>query len=55
MDQRELYNVRDLPQGEGVGAQILLRALGESDQMGIHILGREVRSLRLRVHQALCS
>ena len=50
MDQKELYNVRDLPQGEGVGffapwgeGHIFLhRAPGESDQMEIHILGRGV-------------
>ena len=49
MDQRELYNVRDLPHGGGgfyapwgEGHIFLHRAPGESDQMGIHILGRGV-------------
>ena len=48
MDQRELYNVRDLPQGvggilfsRGEGHKFLLRAPGESEHMGIHILGHE--------------
>ena len=53
MDQRELHNVRDLPQGEGLGGfvpweeghRFLLRAPGESNQMETHILGRGVRSL----------
>ena len=56
MDQRELYNVRDLPQEEGPGGgwgvvpwgeghRFFLRALGESDQMGTHILERGVRFL----------
>ena len=49
MDPRGLYNVRDLPHkwgwffgSLGGGHIFLRRALGESDQMGIHILGREV-------------
>ena len=46
MDQKELYNVRDLPHVErmvfapwGEGHIFLHRAPGESNQMGIHILG----------------
>ena len=49
MDQRELYNVRDLPHGGGgffapwgEGHIFLHRVHGESDQMRIHILGRGV-------------
>ena len=54
MDLRGLYNVRDLPHGGGWffgslrGGHIFLRrALGELDQMRIHILEREVLLLRL--------
>ena len=56
MDRREIYKVRDLPQlrGGGVsdslggkGHRFLLRVPGESDQMGIHTLGRGARFLGL--------
>ena len=50
MDQKEIYNARDLPQEKGFfpweeGHRFLHRAPSESNHMGIHILGRGVLSL----------
>ena len=49
MNRRELHEIRDLPQGRGAwllrgeGHRFLLYASGESDQMGVRIIGQGAR------------
>ena len=50
MDRKEIYKIRNLPKGGGGGAprvgeghRFLLHASGESDQMGVRIIGQGAR------------